>query len=184
MSYKALFLDRDGIINQDFGYVVDVDKFVFIDGIFDLVKAARLHDYKVVVVTNQSGIARGYYSQMQFLSLSQWMKDQFEQKDAPLDDVYFCPHHPREGATELTYDCTCRKPKPGMFVQAAIEHGIDLHRSVMLGDKPSDMQAAIAAGIQQNYLLTTDKTRLASDIEVPKGSFIRTIEQYQQITFG
>ena len=151
--YKALFLDRDGIINEDFGYVFEPEKFVFKTEIFPLIKKFRQAGYKIFVVTNQSGIAREYYSKEDFVVLTQWMLTELNSLGANIDDVYYCPHHPVAGKTELTMTCVCRKPQPGMFFHAADEHKINLYESVMIGDKVSDMEAAIAAKVKQAYWL-------------------------------
>ena len=153
---KALFLDRDGIINEDFGYVFEPEQFVFKTEIFPLIKKFRQAGYKVFIVTNQSGIAREYYSAEDFIVLTQWMLTELNSLEASVDDVYYCPHHPVAGKTELTMTCMCRKPQPGMFFRAAEEYNINLHESIMIGDKQSDMEAAIAAKLTQAYWLTED----------------------------
>lgn len=152
--HKALFLDRDGVINEDFGYVFEPAQFVFKAEIFPLIKKFRQAGYKVFVVTNQSGIAREFYSVEAFLELTQWMLTELNDMGANVDDVYYCPHHPVAGKTALTMTCRCRKPQPGMFLNAATEHQINLHESIMIGDKQGDMEAAIAAKLAQAYWLT------------------------------
>jgi D-glycero-D-manno-heptose 1,7-bisphosphate phosphatase len=144
---KALFLDRDGVINVNHGYVHLTTDFEFIDGIFDLVQRANEQGYKVIVVTNQSGIGRGMYTEADFERLSAWMVSQFAKKSAVIDDVLFCPHHPQAKLEQYRQVCECRKPKPGMLTTAAARHDISLLSSIMVGDKLSDMEAAITAGI-------------------------------------
>jgi len=148
----ALFLDRDGVINEDHGYVHKADDFHFIDGIFDLVRHANSSGYAVVVVTNQAGIGRGLYTEAQFLELSTWMRAQFAAHQGRIDAVYHCPHHPEFGLGRYRCDCGSRKPRPGMFLLAARELGLDLERSVMVGDRASDMAAAAAAGVPTRLL--------------------------------
>lgn len=143
----ALFLDRDGVINVDHGYVHRPEDFEFMPGIFELVRAANERGYLVVVVTNQAGIGRGYYSEAQFLSLTDWMKERFKAEGTFIDAVYFCPFHPEHGIGEYRRESEYRKPGPGMLLQAEKDWNIDLVKSVMLGDKPSDMAAAQAAGV-------------------------------------
>lgn len=153
---KALFLDRDGIINVDHGYVHKSKDFEFIDGIFELCQLATEKGYQLFVITNQSGIARGYYSVEQFQSLSAWMVDEFANQNVTIEEVFFCPHHPSKAVNDFASDCDCRKPKPGMIVQAQSKYNIDLAQSVFIGDKVSDMQAAKAAGITQCILVASD----------------------------
>lgn len=144
---RALFLDRDGVINHDSGYTSRAEDFVFIDGIFELCRAAREAGYLLIVVTNQAGIGRGYYSEQDFLSLTSWMRRRFEEEGAPITDVFHCPYHPEHGVGEYRQDSFDRKPNPGMLLRAAEKCGIDLANSIMIGDKDSDMQAARSAGV-------------------------------------
>lgn len=151
-GYPALFLDRDGVININKGYVHKEEDCEFIEGIFDLVKRANQLGYKVVVVTNQAGIARGYYTEDTFLSFSAWMKKEFKSHQAFIDEIYFCPHHPEHGIGEYLTSCDCRKPAPGMFIQAKQALSIDMSRSIMVGDSLSDIEAADAANVKYRYL--------------------------------
>lgn len=147
MTRAALFLDRDGVINVDHGYVCRQESFDFIEGIFELVAAAHQQGYLVVVVTNQAGIGRGYYSEADFHALTDWMRGRFAEHDGYIDAVYFCPFHPEHGVGEYRRESNCRKPAPGMLLQAGRELGIDFGRSILVGDKPSDMAAGRAAGV-------------------------------------
>lgn len=149
----ALFLDRDGVINVDHGWVHRRDDVVWVDGIVDLVRWAVDLALPVVVVTNQGGIARGLYNEVAFRSLSNWMLEQFAQWGAPIDLIVGCPHHPAGAVARFAVACQCRKPAPGMLLRAAKILNLDLGRSVMVGDKPSDMAAAEAAGIGDRILL-------------------------------
>lgn len=147
MSRPALFLDRDGVINVDHGYVCRPEDFNFIEGIFELVTAANEAGYLVVVVTNQAGIGRGYYSEADFHRLMDWVIAKFAARRAQIDAVYFCPLHPEHGVGEYRRESDCRKPGPGMLLQAQKDHGVDLKRSILVGDKTSDMLAGLAAGV-------------------------------------
>ena len=149
----ALFLDRDGVINIDHGYVFRPIDFHFIEGIFELVAVANRLGYLVVVVTNQAGIGRGYYSEADFHTLTDWMREQFARQGAQIDAVYFSPNHPEHGIGNYRHESVFRKPGPGMFFQAAEELGIDLSSSIMVGDKLSDMLAAEAAGVLHRFLV-------------------------------
>jgi D-glycero-D-manno-heptose 1,7-bisphosphate phosphatase len=151
-GWPALFLDRDGVVNVDHGYVCRPEDFQFIDGIFDLCRAAQRQGYLIVVITNQAGIGRGYYSEADFAALTAWMVERFREEGVAIAGVYFCPFHPEHGIGPYKADAPCRKPNPGMILQAAEEHGIDLARSVLVGDKPSDIAAGVAAGVGRRYL--------------------------------
>ncbi len=153
MSCPALFLDRDGVVNVDHGYVATRDRFQFVDGIFALARAAVDQGYRVAVITNQSGIARGYYTEAEFLALSAWMAGEFRGHGVDLAGIFHCPHH-RAGSVEpFARDSFWRKPAPGMILEAARRHHIDVARSVFVGDQPTDMQAARAAGVGLRVLV-------------------------------
>jgi D-glycero-D-manno-heptose 1,7-bisphosphate phosphatase len=153
MADLALFLDRDGVINIDYGYVHNTENFEFIDGIFDLARIAVSYGLRLIVVTNQAGIGRGFYSEEQFNQLTSWMCQKFIEENAPLSHVYYCPFHPTNGVGRYLKDDYSRKPNPGMFFQAQRDFDIDLSNSVLIGDKVSDIEAGIAAGIGTNLLL-------------------------------
>lgn len=157
---RAAFLDRDGVINLDRGYVYRREDFEFVPGV--LAGARRLHElgFLLVVTTNQSGIGRGLYSEADFESLTRWMRGQFEAAGAPLAGVHHCPHHPTEASGTYRRDCECRKPAPGMLLAAARDLGIDLASSVMFGDRDSDLLAARSAGVPLRILLGTDARAL------------------------
>jgi len=152
----AAFLDRDGVINLDRGYVFRRGDFKFVPGV--LQGASELHQlgYLLVVVTNQSGIGRGFYSEHDFAVLTEWMKAEFASAEAPLAGVYFCPHHPTNAIGAYLCSCDCRKPAPGMLRAAASDLDIDLAVSILFGDNESDLEAARAAGIPLRVLLGTN----------------------------
>ncbi len=143
---KAVFLDRDGVINEDRGYVHKIEDFVFIDGIFEKLKKYQNDGYLLIVVTNQSGIGRGYYSEEDFLKLTKYMLDEFEKKGIKITKVYHSPYRPEDNAM-------CRKPNPGMLLKAKEEFDIDMKNSIMIGDKQSDMQAGKNAGVGKLILI-------------------------------
>lgn len=157
MSTAAIFLDRDGVINQDTGYVSKRDDFIFIDGVIDAMKLLKEKGYQLVIITNQSGIARGLFSEDDFIRLTEWMDWSLSDRGVDLDGFYFCPHHPNEGSSENTQACDCRKPAPGMFIDAIDDLGINAGASYMVGDKVSDLQAAQAAGVGHLTLVRTGK---------------------------
>lgn len=143
---KALFLDRDGVINADCGYVHRPEEFEFLDGIFDLCKAAQALDYLLLVVTNQAGIARGYYTEEDFLRITAWMINEFRQRNVTIAKVYYCPYHV-DGKGVYRRDSSDRKPNPGMFLRAIEEFELAPEASALIGDQLSDIYAAEAAGI-------------------------------------
>lgn len=143
----AVFLDRDGVINVDHNYVHRVADFVFVDGIFALCRAAQASGYLLVVVTNQAGIGRGFYSEDDFHRLTAWMVGVFASEQVSIAAVYFCPFHPTEGVGEYCRESPDRKPNPGMLFRARDELGLDLTASVLIGDKLSDIEAGRRAGV-------------------------------------
>jgi D-glycero-D-manno-heptose 1,7-bisphosphate phosphatase len=152
-THRALFLDRDGVINREVGYLHRPEDVVWMDGIFSLCRTAIDLGYKLVVVTNQSGIARGYYTQADFDSLMQWMLAEFARQGTPLDAVYHCPYHPVHGIGDYQREHEDRKPGPGMLFRAARDLSLDLARSILIGDRCSDIAAAHAAGLRQAFLV-------------------------------
>lgn len=152
----AAFLDRDGVINLDRAYVHQWSEFEFVPGAVDAMRRLREAGYVLIVVTNQSGLARGMYTEAQFQALTTQMRVALAEAGAEVEAVYHCPHHPKGKVPELARDCDCRKPEPGMILQAAREHGLSLAHSFMVGDKPSDIEAARAAGLGHAYLVQSD----------------------------
>ena len=148
---KALFLDRDGVINHDYNYVHKQENFDFVDGVFELVDVARTKNYKIIIVTNQAGIGRKFYTEAQFHELMDWVKTRLN-----YDKVYFCPHHPDDA-------CKCRKPAPGMILQARDEFKLDLAASILIGDRETDVLAAKNAGIGTKILLNTTPDKTEAD---------------------
>jgi D-glycero-D-manno-heptose 1,7-bisphosphate phosphatase len=127
---KALFIDRDGVINEDTGYPYKPEHIRFNNAVFPLCKLAVQKDYLLVVITNQAGVAKGKFTEKDVSSLHEWMSGEFKKRGISIERFYFCPHH--------RLDCSCRKPKPGMFERAARELNIDIAESLVIGDKPSD----------------------------------------------
>ena len=173
---RALFLDRDGVINHDSGYTSDVERFQFVDGIFDVCREARRLGYLLIVVTNQAGIGRGYYSEEDFSNLTKWMCERFEAEGAPIRDVFYCPYHPDYGVGDYMKDSFDRKPNPGMLLRAAEKYGIDLKSSIMIGDKKSDMQAAKKADIEVRcHYLPDANSELLSDVATQQVTSLRDV---------
>lgn len=146
---KALFLDRDGTINKEKHYVYKKDDFDFIPGIFSLVKLFSDKGYLIIIITNQSGIARGFYTEEDYNQLTMWMLNEFDKNGIKISKVYHCPHHPK-----ITGHCNCRKPNPGMILNAIKEFNINPASSILIGDKKSDILAGENAGIGENHFIS------------------------------
>ena len=145
---RALFLDRDGVINVDKGYVYLKEHFEFIDGIFDLCRKYASEGYKIIVITNQAGIARGFYTEEDFQDITEWMIRQFRREGINIAKVYYCPHHP-----DIEGVCECRKPNPGMILKAVEEFDLDITACLLIGDKETDLEAGRRAGIPEDNLI-------------------------------
>ncbi len=145
-NQKTIFLDRDGVINKEVGYLYKIEDFAFIQGVFKACKYFQDLGYKLIIITNQSGIARGYYSEEDFHTMTKWMIEQFNAQNIDILDVFFCPHGPDS-------TCQCRKPRPGMLLEAQDKYNIDIKNSWMIGDKEADVGAANAAGIDNTILV-------------------------------
>lgn len=165
MLNKAAFIDRDGVINEEREYVHRISDFVLLPGAITGLLKLKQADYKLIVVTNQSGIGRNLYSERDFQILTLHMKNMLRHNGVQLDGVYYCPHHPIHGVGEYKATCACRKPLPGMLLQAAVEHNINLSRSVLIGDKLTDIQAGQAAGVKASILVRTGHNLSESDID-------------------
>ncbi len=150
LNRKAVFFDRDGTINIEKNYVFKKEDFEFRPGIFELMRSYVEQHYLLFVVTNQSGIARGYYSENEFQELTRWMVQELAMQGIPVEKVYHCPHHP-----EITGPCECRKPNPGLIVQAIDEFNIDPKVSIMIGDSKRDISAGENAGLGKNLYIQT-----------------------------
>jgi D-glycero-D-manno-heptose 1,7-bisphosphate phosphatase len=154
-STRAAFLDRDGVINVDRDYVHRIMDFEFLPGVLAACRRIVAADYRLVVITNQAGIARGYYGLAEFEQLNNWMARRFAEAGAPLTAVYYCPHHPDGTVDAYRKVCDCRKPSPGLIIQATRDHDICLRQSFLVGDKPSDIEAGRRAGVARCFLLGT-----------------------------
>ena len=144
---RAVFLDRDGVLNVDRGYVFKSRDFEWIAGAQEAIRYLNDAGYLTVVVTNQSGIARGYYTEQEFLALHRWIDEHLRESGARIDAVYFCPHLPGAALPKYRKQCECRKPRPGMLLQAIHELDIDPASSFLIGNKKNDCAAADAAAV-------------------------------------
>jgi D,D-heptose 1,7-bisphosphate phosphatase len=145
----AAFLDRDGTLNEDTGYVHRPDQFRWLPGATETIRLLNDLGYLVLVITNQAGIARGYYRESDVVALHAWMNGQLRPLGVHIDAFYFCPHHPTDGIGEYRIACDCRKPAPGLVMQAARDWHVDMSRSIACGDKRSDTEAWLHAGVRR-----------------------------------
>ena len=146
MTIKTIFLDRDGVINKEINYLHKIEDFEFIDGVFEACQYLQSLEYKIIVITNQSGISRGLYTKNDYQIITKWMVSQFMKNNISILDTFHCPHLPDSG-------CNCRKPKPGMLLNAKNKYDIDMNQSWMIGDKETDITAAISSGITNTILV-------------------------------
>jgi D,D-heptose 1,7-bisphosphate phosphatase len=147
MANRAVFFDRDGVINKEIGYLDSPDKVEIIPGVSEAISLLNKNKFKVVVITNQSGIARGYFTESTLNEINDFIKSELEKDHGKIDAVYYCPHHPDEG-------CDCRKPKIGMIEKAKEDLDIDLENSYLIGDKVTDVQTGVNAKLKSILLLT------------------------------
>lgn len=154
MTAKALFLDRDGVININNSYVYKQEDFCFINGIIETLRYFQDKGYLLIIITNQSGIGRGYYTEAEFNKLTEWMIEQFADRGVYITKIYFSPYHLEHGIGKYKKDGFCRKPNPGMILTAQEEFDIDLDQSMLVGDSESDIEAGINAGVKTNILLS------------------------------
>jgi len=169
---KVVFLDRDGVINIEKNYLYKIEEFEFIDGVFESLSYLQNLGYELVIITNQSGIGRGYYTQEQYNKLTVWLKSKFKEKNINITEVFCCPHAPNQ-------ECNCRKPQIGMIQESAKILDIDYKNSWLIGDKSSDIQTAINANIPNTVQV---KTGHAFDEKSSKASYIiNSIKQIDTI---
>lgn len=145
-KHAAVFLDRDGTINEEVGYMDSLEKLKIIPEAFAAIRRINQNDMKAVVITNQSGVARGFFSEDFVQTVHAIIQEQLKARKSFIDAFYFCPHHPTEGQGVYLQTCNCRKPAPGLLFKAADEMEIDLGRSYLIGDMPKDIEAAKRAG--------------------------------------
>lgn len=161
----AAFLDRDGVLNEERAYVHRIEDFVLLPGAVPGMRRLQQLGYALVVVTNQAGIARGYYSEAQLAQLHQHLQALLADQGLQLSAIYHCPHHPQGAVPALARDCDCRKPAPGMLLRAAAENGLDLARSLLVGDKRSDLDAGRAAGLAACVLVRSGHAFTPADAQ-------------------
>jgi len=159
----AVFLDRDGVIIKDAGYLHEVKNVEFIPGALSSIKLLNKHNYLVIVVSNQSGVARGYFNEDDVIKVNNFIARTANKHFATIHGFYYCPHHPKEGVGLYNKNCECRKPKPGMIYKAVNYHNINLQKSILIGDKITDLQVAKNVGVPA-YLVSTGYGKMYYDI--------------------
>lgn len=155
-AQPAIFLDRDGVVNDDACFVHRIEDFRFAAGVLTTLPALVRRGYQIIIVTNQSGIGRGYFDEQQYRGLTDWMRQRLMERQAPVTAVYHCPHRPEDA-------CGCRKPEPGMLLDAAGRHAVDLLRSWMIGDRETDIEAARRAGVAHTIRIGRPATVTQAD---------------------
>ena len=148
LQRRAIFFDRDGTLNVEKHFLIDPAEFEWIDGAIDAIKFCNEHDFLTIVITNQSGIARGFFSETDVQNLHAWMNSELKKQNAHIDDFFYCPHHPEAVVEKYRLDCDCRKPKSGLFEQACRKYSIDRKNSLMIGDSDRDVESAENFGIR------------------------------------
>lgn len=161
--HPAIFFDRDGVLNEDIGYLYKKEDFRWMTGAIAAIKYCNDKGYLVFVITNQSGVARGYYTEDDIKILHQWMQAELGKYEAHIDAFFYCPHHLQGALSQYSDACGCRKPKTGMIEQAKERYAIDMENSVLIGDKESDMECAKNAGIKGVPFIGGDLYKVLSE---------------------
>ena len=172
MTIKTIFLDRDGVINKEKNYLHKIEDFEFIDGVFEACRYLINLEYKIIIITNQSGISHQFYTENDYLNLTNWMINQFNNNDISILDIFHCPHSPNS-------NCNCRKPKPGMLLEAKNMHNIDMQNSWLIGDKETDITAANYSGISNTILVKSGHK--INEVESKAKYILESIHQSSQV---
>lgn len=178
MSNKAVFFDRDGTINVDKNYLYKIDEFEFIPGVIDLMSYINTKGYKIFIVTNQSGVARGYYSEYDVIHLNNWLKNTLVEEGVEITDIFYCPHHKDGIVKKYAVDCSCRKPKLELFYKAIDLYDIDVNQSYVVGDKIRDCSLCFETNCHGFLVGNNEKKEIIED--VINGKY-RNIEYCQNI---
>jgi D-glycero-D-manno-heptose 1,7-bisphosphate phosphatase len=155
IQMKVAFLDRDGVINQEVNYLHKIEDFEFTSNSIQGIKRLIEYGYQIIIVTNQAGIAKGYYTIHDYELLTEWYRGELAKYGINILDIFYCPHHPEGSVAEFSIECTCRKPNSGMLDFAASKYNIDINKSLLIGDKESDLLAGMKFGISKLYMVET-----------------------------
>lgn len=166
---QAIFFDRDGVLNEEIGYLWEVEKFKWIDGARDAIRFCNERGLLAIVVTNQGGIARGLYTAREVDRLHDFMQKSLAQVGAHIDGFYYCPHHPEGVVEEFSIECDCRKPKPGLILRACEDFNINPAQAIMFGDSERDIEAAKAAGLRSGIFFAGGNLLKAVKVHCKEG---------------
>lgn len=180
MLNRAVFLDRDGVIIADTGYIDSIKRVFFLPGVAEGLKKLQEKGFMLVIITNQSGVARGFFSEQTLKGINKNILDRLKIQGVEIEKVYYCPHHPEGKIKEYTLQCDCRKPLPGMILQAARELNIDLGASFLIGDSERDILAGQSAGCK-TILLKNPKKELNSSVKPDK--IVENLQQAVEFIF-
>lgn len=173
MTNKCVFLDRDGTINVEKHYIYRIEDFEFLPGTIDALRTLQDANYKLIIITNQSGIARGYYTEKDFQMLNEWMLSELAKRGVNIDKVYYCPHHPDAKDERYRISCKCRKPKTGLFLRAAEDYDLDLNGCFAIGDKIRDLSICEETDVR-GYLIGENEDAVI--IQRAKAGILRNVE--------
>lgn len=168
---KAVFLDRDGTINIDKGYVHKIEDFEYLPGALEGLELLQKKEYVLFFVTNQSGIARGLYTEEQYKELEEWMIKDLQMKGIEIEKVFYCPHHPQAVREEYRVECNCRKPNVGLFLKAAEEYQICLDEAILIGDRWRDLELCRETKAR-GFLLYCKEERQVNNVFMIKGGIL------------
>lgn len=168
MKQKAIFLDRDGTINVDKDYIFRIEDFEFLPGVIDALRMAQNNGYLLIIITNQSGIARGYYNEEDFVKLNTWMLGMLKNQGITIAATYYCPHHPQAMISKYRVNCNCRKPQLGMFEKAVDQYDLDLRYCYAIGDKIRDCSICQTTDCQGYLIGNKEKREIIDDVKLGK----------------
>lgn len=178
---KAIFLDRDGTINVEKHYLYKIEDFEFLPGVVDALKTLQKAGYLLIIITNQSGIGRGYYTEADFQNLNDWMISTLKQQGVMIADVYFCPHLPDAEVESYRKECSCRKPKLGMYQQAILDYNIQIGHSYAIGDKIRDCAICESTPCKGFLIGDNEKSEVINEVKAGKIERVRYAKDLAEV---